>query len=205
MKHRMLVDTFGSKKAKRQKRAREANQVTAEQVSGRKALTDILHAKSAAAAESKKASGDKADAALREHRLKLLPPHDEHAASVERVYDMQQFLPKKLAIALRPARQKLEKLAKSAAALEKAHAAKAIPAYVRARLKLLGEEQDAGQRSRALGWLAYLVCLLRVHKLGRFFSDEEGGQLRDGGGGGIGTDMHGHAPASCRPAFPGTS
>jgi DNA-directed RNA polymerase I subunit RPA49 len=171
----MLVETFGSKRAKRVKRAVKLNAVSAKSVTGAAALAGIVTRNVADASRRRGVTSDPEERALMASRRAMLPSFNMDAEMPEEVYDIESVVSKADVAALQGI------VASWAAALDASASASALKealaeeaeagkapgasAFVAEQLERLRTERDAATRTQRLPQLAYLQALLALHAL----------------------------------------
>jgi hypothetical protein len=174
---RDLVSTFGSKKKQTQLRARDANKIKVENVSGASAVQKLLEVRAEAKRDliaeggssssfklggSNKLESAAIDKAMDENRKMILPPYDEDATSSDAVYDVTQMVQ-----------------ANETKALEEARAALLVsieedesedfwktyrgPRFVQAQARRMCQDPEAAAENTDILYLLYLRHMIRMY------------------------------------------
>ena len=187
-RQRALVDAFGSKKKKSQLASRESNRVIVQDE-----IANKLHVALSGSTRQQEAAGQEAGAALRldeaqlmkATKAALLPPFDDVTDDPQRVYQLDNLIPKPVYSLLHAEAKRLSAIARdeslltalaAAASTASADSAGSAPAasvaehdvtrFMLRRLQLLSGMTDAQHVMRSCSLLAFYRLLLQL-KLGQ--------------------------------------
>eukprot|EP00850_Spirogloea_muscicola_P006476 SM000030S11485 [mRNA] locus=s30:866108:868591:- [translate_table: standard] len=171
LKRRMLTDSFGSSKSKRQAEALERAKVPGEAIAAPQAVGGLLQ-------EAVQAEGlltrVQAEEALNAKLVRNIPPHDLQATSPEDAYPLQQLIPHHIWDGL-----KVVGLVAAAHKPEKAERFRRLgtyPPYLLDRVHRLKGE-DTGTLDRQARLLIYLSHLIRFHNAPTYLKLESSDSL----------------------------
>lgn len=159
LRHKRLVESFGSTRRKRQMNARDDARVQLDKVSSVEGLMGTL-ASVVDAAQEQGLIREQVLAKATQHRN--LPPHHPEATSGPEAYVLKEIVPEAawpfLEVGRLLSASEKEEVAVKLEALE------VVPAYVLSRLPLLRDTGDQEQRKHTSRCLAYMAALLRLYK-----------------------------------------
>lgn len=164
-----LIETFGSRKAKRAKRSRERGRITTDSIST--GTKELLEKRSQALIDKAAAGGDTADptaTAFMAARRRMLPPFDLEATKVEDVYDFAAIISEEDAKILLPRVKELEGLLRklSSAMLVERQKKKPLPTFIHRHLLRL-HQIEPKLRKKNLVRVAYMHALIQMTALPR--------------------------------------
>lgn len=163
-----LIETFGSRKAKRAKRSRENGRITVDSISTE--TKELLEKRKKKIALKKASGSDETDltaSAFMTARRKMLPPFDLAATKLENAFDLAAVISADDAKALVPSVNSLRKeLKKPQSALQEGNEKSAFSPFIRRQLLGLRQIGPKLQQKRLVR-VAFLNALIQITALPR--------------------------------------